>query len=265
MTGLIIAGQLRLIRPQKPLAVLARTGALMLTMTFFFSGSPFLTLAEMGAGLYTYPIFMTLLSVLFLGERIGPWRIGAILVAAAGAVLITRPGSQAFHIAQILPIFAGLTYAINATIVRRYCRQESPLTMAVWAGAGFLTVSLLGAVVIGALPITQAVRDTWPFLLTAWPTLGLGVLGLAFAAAICNVSGNILIVKAYQSAELSWLAPIDYTYLIFATFWGFVLFSDLPNLSTISGMALIALAGIVTALRENQIGKSQKPTNPNAL
>ncbi len=256
LTGLAIAGQFQLLRPKNMFAVAMRTGSLMLTMFFFFAGSPFLTLSEMGAGLYTYPIFMSVLSFFFLGERIGPWRLTAIIIAAIGAILIVRPGATEFHISQILPICAGFTYAINATIVRRYCRAESPVTMAAWTGGGFLTISIIGAIVVASLPIAQETRDTWPFLFEAWPSLSMIVIYTAAVAAVCNVSGNILIVKAYQSAELSWLAPIDYAYLIFATFWGFVLFSDIPDALTVFGMAMIASAGILTAYRENRASKA---------
>lgn len=256
--GLALAGQLAMIRPKNPVAVAARTLALMATMVFFFAGSPFLTLSEMGAGLYTFPIFTTILSVIFLGERVGPWRIGAVVVAALGAVLIIQPGAEGFRLAQLLPVGAGLGYAINAIILRRYCRLESPVTMAVWTAVGFMALSLAGAVLVSSLPMDAAARAGWPFLLEAWPKLTGLVLGLAAIAAICNVTGNILIVKAYQSAELSWLAPIDYTYLIFATLWGFILFADLPTISTILGMALIALAGITIAFRERKLGAGSR-------
>lgn len=260
--GLFIAGKWELLRPNRPWAVCARTAALMATMVLFFSGSPFLTLAEMGAGLYTYPIFMTLLSVLFLGERIGLWRVIAIAVAAVGAFMIVQPGTENFQIAQILPICAGFTYAINATVVRRHCRTESPVTMAAWAGAGFLTISALGAFGVSLLPMETATREQWPFLLTAWPDLTGWVVLIAAIAASCNVTGNILIVKAYQSAELSWIAPIDYAYLIFATLWGFILFSDLPDGLTVAGMFLIASAGILTAFRERKAGSGTTSKHP---
>jgi len=113
-----------------PKAVIFRTAAIMGTMIFFFSGAPFLTLPEMGAGLYTYPIFMTVLSMIFLREKVGVWRLLAIILAATGAILIIRPSSQSFHAAQILPIFAGFFYSINAIILRKYCRDESPERMA---------------------------------------------------------------------------------------------------------------------------------------
>ncbi len=260
--GLAMAGGWSLIWPKNPKMVMARTAAIMGTMIFFFSGAPFLTLPEMGAGLYTYPIFMTLLSMVFLRERIGAWRLSAIVMAATGAVLIIRPSGQSFHAAQILPIFSGFFYSINAIILRKYCRDESPVTMAAWASFGFLVICSIGAVLIGLSPISPAMVSEWPFLLNAWPHLTTTVLGIAAFCAVCNVTGNVLIVKAYQSAELSGLAPVDYSYLIFATFWGYIFFSGLPNMPTILGMILIAAAGILTAWRQRQEAAPLSFTNP---
>jgi len=183
--------------------------AIMGTMIFFFAGAPFLTLPEMGAGLYTYPVFMTVLSVIFLNEKVGVWRLTAVVLAALGAFLIFKPLGQSFHSAQILPILAGLFYSINAIILRKYCRSESPVTMATWASFGFLVMCTIGAIIIGLAPTSEASTASWPFILEAWPTLTFGVIGFALICAFCNVSGNVLIVKAYQSSELSRLAPVD--------------------------------------------------------
>ncbi len=260
--GLWIAGGWKLIWPERPVAVMFRTMAIMATMIFFFAGAPFLTLSEMGAGLYTYPIFMTVLSVVFLNEKVGAWRLLAIFLAGTGALFIIRPTGQTFHAAQILPIFAGLFYSVNATILRTHCRGESPVTMAIWASMGFLVICTVGAAVVGLAAIPQDVSAEWPFLLTAWPALSLAVLALAAFCAVCNVTGNVLIVKAYQSSELSGLAPVDYSYLIFATFWGVVFFSGFPDWPTLAGMCMIAAAGILTAWRQHMDKTPLSFTNP---
>jgi len=259
--GLAIASEWHLLRPSNLWAVALRTIAIMATMIFFFAGAPFLTLAEMGAGLYTYPIFMTILSVLFLDEKVGAWRLLAIIIAATGAIFIIRPGGNNFEMAQLLPVAAGFCYSVNATILRRYCRSESPVTMVAWTGFGFLLVSVVGLIIVGLLPITDETRADWPFLLDVWPVLTWLLVGFAVVCAICNVLGNVFIVKAYQSAELSWLAPIDYTYLIFATIWGFVMFMDLPNGATVIGMLLIALAGSITVWRQRRSARRLPITN----
>ena len=67
-----------------------------------------------------------------------------------------------------------------------------------------------------------------------------------------NLSGNICLARAYQTADSSWLAPIDFTYLLFAAFWGRVIFDALPLKQALLGMSLIAFAGILTAWREQK-------------
>ena len=250
---LLMAGQLALLRPQRIKPVFARSAIMVLTMVFFFSGAPFLTLAEMGAGLYTYPIFTTLLGWIVLRERVGVWRVLAIVLALVGAMLLIRPWSLSFQPAQLLPICAGFCYAINSMILRRYCRNESPVTMAIWSASGFLIAAIVGIILLSsfALPLSQ--REAWPFLLDAWPPVVWIVVGFAMVASFCNVIGNVLIVKAYQSAEISWLAPIDYSYLILAGLWGVVIFSDWPDVLSIGGMILIASGGILTAWREARL------------
>ena len=260
--GLSVVGGWNLIWPRNFRAVMFRTLAIMGTMIFFFSGAPFLSLPEMGAGLYTYPVFMTILSIIFLKEKVGIWRLAAVALAAMGAFLIFKPLGQSFHSAQILPIFAGLFYSINAIILRKYCRSESPVTMATWASFGFLTMCSLGAIIVGISPISESSEASWPFILEAWPTLTGVVITFALICAFCNVSGNVLIVKAYQSSELSRLAPVDYSYLIFSIFWGWVFFNGFPDLTTIVGMLLIAFAGILTAWRQRKDAKPLAFTNP---
>ncbi|MEO1329396.1 MAG: EamA family transporter, partial [Pseudomonadota bacterium] len=81
-------------RPVRLWAVALRSACLTVTMVLFFGAAPFLTLAEMGAGLYTYPLFIAIAAALFLGERVGPRRIAAIVAGFAGALLILRPGAE---------------------------------------------------------------------------------------------------------------------------------------------------------------------------
>ena len=75
--------------------------------------------------------------------------------------------------------------------------------------------------------------------------------------SIINVTSNISLARAYQSAEASWLAPFDYSYIVFATFWGYVFWAHVPDALTVLGMALIAGAGGYVAWRERQLNRAQ--------
>ena len=75
------------------------------------------------------------------------------------------------------------------------------------------------------LEITSAM----PFVMIGWPELTLTVLVICLISSILNLSGNMCMARAYQTADSSWLAPLDFTYLLFAALWGRVLFDSWPS------------------------------------
>jgi len=239
-------------RPKRMWAVVVRSLLLLASTLLYFGGVPTLTMAEMGAGLYTFPVFVTILSVVVLRERVGLWRAGAVLAGATGANLILQPGSASFTWLKLMPVGAGLTYAGVVVVTRRYCRQESPVTLAFGVGLSYVGAGIAGMLVLALFPASPETQAELPYLARGWVPIGWGVLGLAALCSILNVSANLGLTMAYQNAESSWLAPFDYSYLVFVTFWGFVIFHDFPDASMLAGMALIAAAGTLTAWRERR-------------
>ena len=90
-----------------------------------------------------------------------------------------------------------------------------------------------------------------PFVAIGWPELTLLVAGFALFASVLNLTGNICLSRAYQTADASWLAPVDFSYLIFAAFWSRAIFDQWPTGQSIIGMILIGSAGVITAWREH--------------
>ena len=240
-------------RPKRFWAVALRSLLQLSAMMFFYGGVPRLTLAEMGAGLYTYPIFVTILSVVVLREPVGLRRIGAVLAGALGAFLILQPGSAGFHWVKLMPVGAGFCYAAMVIVTRRYCRRESPVTMAFGVGVAYVAAAAAGMVVLNLFPPGAAAQEVLPYLARGWLPLTWTLVGLALVCSVLNVIANLGLTMAYQNAESSWLAPVDYCYLIFATLWGLAFFGDFPNASMLAGMGLIAAAGAFTAWRERRL------------
>ncbi len=229
-------------------AVYLRSFLLCVALVFFFSAMPFLSLAEIAAGLYVFPLFVAVLSRFVLGEKVGPRRVIAILLGFAGTLLILKPGTEAFSPIALMPIGAGFLYACTILTTRRLCRDESPLTMAYGVSVAFLVLSAVALMVFTIVPFSSYTRE-WPYLFTGLEWVDLWVFGVIAICAVLNLSANIGLAKAYQSAEASWLVPFDYSYLVFATLWGFVIWRDMPDALMLTGMVLIAGTGIYVTLR----------------
>jgi drug/metabolite transporter (DMT)-like permease len=238
-------------RPKRVWAVALRSLFLVGAMMCFFAGIPFLTLAEIAAGLYVFPLFVAVLSALLLGEKVGPRRVAAILVGFAGTLLILKPGTDAFRPVSLLPVVAALCYAGTILTTRRLCREESPVTLAYGVSIAFLTVGALGVSLTSGIAMGE-LTETWPYLFSGWRWLDLWVIAIILLCSTLNVVANISLAKAYQSAEASWLAPFDYSYLISATLWGLVFWGHLPDGLSVTGMAMIAGAGCFVAWRERR-------------
>ncbi|MEM7424545.1 MAG: DMT family transporter [Pseudomonadota bacterium] len=238
--------------PKRLWAVVLRSITLVLAMVFFFGGVASLKLADIAAGLYTFPLFVAVLSVLFLGERVGIQRTLAIVLGFVGTVLILKPGSDGFTLVSLMPVGAGVAYACTVLITRKFCREESPVTLAYGVAIVFIMAGMMGVTVFSFEPFPALAKE-WPYLFTGWRPLSLFVLSLVALCSLINLISNICLAKAYQTAEVSWLAPFDYSYLVFAAFWGYVMWDQVPDGYSILGMALIAGSGVFVAWREKNL------------
>jgi len=254
----LASGSLGLMMPRNWRPVYLRGALLTVCMFCFFAGAPYLTVPQMAAGLYTYPLFVSLLAGPILGESVGPWRICALLVGATGAAFILSPWQDDFSAVQLLPIMAGFFYATNILTLRRACRNESPLALAFAVGVVFIVSGVAGIALLSSFPLSAETRETMPFVAIGWPELTFLVAGFALFASVLNLTGNICLSRAYQTADASWLAPMDFSYLIFAALWSRVIFDQWPTTQALIGMALIGTAGIITAWRERVVATGRR-------
>lgn len=252
------SGGLMLLAPRNTFGVLLRASLLAICMFFFFGGAPHLSVAQMASGLYTYPLFVCLLAGPILKERIGVWRIGSIVLGGAGALMILSPWQDGFSVVQLMPVIAGFFFACNIICLRKLCRGESTLALAFAAGMIFLISGIIGTLVLTVFPLSSEASQAMPFIAIGWPALTLPIVAFAVVASLLNLTGNICMTRAYQTADVSLLAPLDFSYLIFATIWGKLLFNQWPTGLPLFGMALIVTAGVTIAWRE----QASKKINP---
>lgn len=232
-------------------AVLIRTSLLAASMGLYFSVLSFLPVAIAGAGLFTSPIFVLLFSILLFGLKPGWRRVLAVLLGSAGVWLVLRPDSLAFHPLQFLPVLAGAFYALSSIATKRLCALESPLALvavyfAVLGGAGLIWAVVAPSFITGAVP-QEAV-----FIVKGLVWANAAVWFWVAVMAVLTVLSIWMLARAYQIAETSYAVIYEYSYLISAGLVGVWLWQAKFSLSSLGGMGLIVLSGLIITLATRQ-------------
>jgi drug/metabolite transporter (DMT)-like permease len=233
------------LRAKRPLAVLGRSFFQAGAMLIYFGCLSVLPIGVVVAGLFTAPLFVVLISILFQGKRVGPFRWVAVIAGFIGALMVIRPDPAALDLVAFLPVFAGLLYAIGAVATRAWCEGESTLTLT----AGFFGIlgvfGLIGILAVNA----DAPAGHAGFVLRSWGPLDAAMLFWFAVQAIGSLIGIGLIFRGYLLGEASQVAVFEYSLLVFASFWAWMLWGQTVPVLGLLGMVLISLAGAVIALR----------------
>ncbi len=248
-TALILGRKRGTIRPRSIGWAILRSMLLMIMWIAFYAALQVQSLPVVGAAYYTGPLFITLLSAFIIGEPVGMRRWMAVLIGFLDVLVILRPGANSFSYVTLLPIVSALFYALAAVVTRTKCLEESPLVLSLGLNFSFLAVGIIGTAGIAVWNPTALQAAASPFLLGHWVAMGGREWGIIAVLAALIVAVSSGVAKAYQSGPPAIIATFDYAYLVFAAFWSFALFSDVPNTVTIVGMSLIAGAGILAVLR----------------
>lgn len=236
------------IRPKRLWAVLVRNGLVAIGMLFYFGSLAFMPIAQALAGLFVAPIFVLLISIFAFGEKVGLLRVLAVIAGFIGVIIVLQPGEGGFSALALMPALGGLFYAMGSVATQRICADES--TPAMLAGL-FSLQALIGALALSVLwwIAPAALPGADGFLLRGW-TQPLGLTwGLIAVQAVGSLVGVGLLITAYQNAEPSFVAVFEYSVFIFGPLFAFLLFGQGVTGTQILGIALIAGAGSLIALR----------------
>lgn len=213
------------LKTKYPLNHLIRSAFQILTVSLFFASLVYIGLAEASALADINPVLITLGAALFLGERLTRQRLIAVIVALIGALIILRPGMGVFTPAALLPLACAVAYAGNALMTRKIGIHEAAWT-SLFYGALFGT--LITSLVLPFVWTPVQADDIWRFLV-------LGALGTGAQWAA---------IRAFSLAEAGVIAPFGYLGILFATFWGWALFGQIPDAATFLGALVIVGAGL---------------------
>ena len=228
MVGLSGAGALR---TRRPVAHGLRAALLFSAMVTFTIGVRVIPLAEAVTIVFTSPLFITALAYPVLGERVGPRRWGAVAVGFLGALIMLRPGTTAFQPESLYILASALCFAVAMLLTRRMAATETSVAMFAYSTSGALLASLPLVAVTWQTP---APGDLWGFV----------ALGLAGGCAA------FLMIIAYRNAPAAVIAPFEYTALIWAVLFGWMMWGERPEPPVWIGAAVIVLSGLYVSRRE---------------
>ena len=198
----------------------------------FLNGLGRLPLADATAIIFAEPLFVTLLAIPFLGERVGWRRFSAIAVGFLGVLLMVRPTGDAFRLAALLPLGAALCVAAVGIITRRISRTETTASMLFY-----------GSVAVMAAGFLTAFAGNWRMI--AFADLGFLAVG-----AILMGFANFLFIEGLRLAEATVVTPYKYVSLIWALVLGLVLWQHVPDAWTTAGALLVVACGFYIWRRE---------------
>jgi drug/metabolite transporter (DMT)-like permease len=227
---------------ERPLLQLLRVALSTLEVAAFFLATVYLPLADVITYYLACPIFVTALSAIMLREHVGWRRWTAVLIGFCGVLIALRPSAQTVSWPAMIALGGSLSFAL-LMLITRSLRATPDIVL---ASSQFTGTLLLGALLS-------------PF---GWVTPSVGSLAL-FAAAGCTSAVALLCVnRSLKLAAASVVVPYQYSMIVWAVIFGYVVFGDVPSWATIVGAAIIIGAGFYIFLRERELGREEAAVNP---
>lgn len=234
----------------------------------YFAALAVMPLAEATALFFVAPLFITLLSIPILGEKVGPRRIGAVIVGLIGVVVMLRPGvareaDGPSLLIVLLPVGAAFSYALMQMMTRRLGIKAKASAMAIYIQGTFIVVSTLFWLTAGDGRFAEGSDNpSIIFLLRAWQWPVGDDMMLFVGCGLTSAVVGYCLAQAYRITDAATVAPFEYTALPLAVLWGWLVWGELPDLWAAAGIVLIVGAGFYVFLREHQRGRPVSRKRP---
>ncbi|WEX77567.1 DMT family transporter [Sinorhizobium numidicum] len=228
---------------KRPVLQLLRGVLLAAQIVIVITSFTIVGLAHSQAILSATPLFVALLSMPLLGERVGWRRWAAITAGLVGVLMILKPEEGTFDVNFLLPLTAALTFAIYVITTRLVSRDDAAITSFFYTGVvGAVAISLVG-----------------PFF---WATLSGPDWGWMLLLCITGTSSHYFLIRAYDMLDAVAVQPLTYLQLVFASIMGVTIFGETLMASMIVGSVLVVAAGIFTVWRERVVARRKAGLPP---
>lgn len=213
------------------------------SMGLGFASLAYLPLPEVTAIGYTAPLLTVIFAAMFLGEEVRLFRISCVILGLVGVLIVVSPrltvlnsgGDHAQALGAMMVLGSALFAALAQVFVRKLVQSEQTATIVFWFS---VTATLLSLV-------------TLPY---GWVIPTRSEAALLVTAGLLGGLGQIFLTSSYRSADASVVAPFDYASMLFALFFGWFFFDEVPTLTMLAGAALVITAGVLIIWRERKLG-----------
>jgi drug/metabolite transporter (DMT)-like permease len=204
------------------------------SMFCLFAAVTQIPLADVTAIAFTAPMFLTVLAMIFLGEKIHRFRWTALVFGFLGALIMIGPHlsfAESSSVGALTALGAAMFSAIAMTFLRSMSGGEHAITITFYFSLTFMACAALTS-------------------LQGWPMPTPAQAWLIALAGLFGVFGQLLMTYSYRHAEASTIAPLDYTNMVMSVLLGYLFFDEIPSLSIWLGAPLVVGAGLIILWRE---------------
>ncbi|MEH6629285.1 MAG: DMT family transporter [Halopseudomonas aestusnigri] len=247
-TLLMKTGGLHNLKSDRPLLLLVRSCLIFFAAGSFYAALPYMPLAEAFAIAFVAPLFTTVLSIIFLKEKVGPHRWAVVGTGFIGVLIVLQPGTDTFQLAAIFPIAAAFFYAVIMIMTRQLRHHSTSSGMTLWGTLATVSIALISLTLPG---------DAF-----AWTLPNNNDLLLLLGMAGVATTAHFLTGQAYRYAPAAVIAPFDYTMLIWGIIFGWVFWQEIPEAHVLLGASVIISSGLYLIYRESRAKNKTAQDNP---
>ena len=255
VTWAVLRKRSDIIKPKRWKWPIIRAFLMSCAYSFFYASLPFAALAQAASCFFTAPIFTCFFAAVILREKIGFWRISSILIGFFGVLYIIQPGTSNMQAVLFLPVLAGASYALAVVITRGFCADYPYLSLTIIHNAFYALVGAFMVTFIPVLPFSAELKAANPFVLSGWLQLTSVILVMIGITSLTHILAMTSSIRAYQIADSSFVAPFEYTYLVFAILIDYIVWQYLPNTEGLIGLTMVISAGVLIAIRERSLAR----------
>lgn len=226
-----------------------RSAAVSIGLLIYFAALGTLPVAQAGAGLFSAPIWVLLLSALLFGTRLSGLQLLAILTGFGGALIVLQLDLAALTPAALMPLAAGVFYGLGMLLTRHICASESALALAMGI---FLFIGTASIFILAIVSLMPGADTAGPFLTRAWVTPSPRFLGLTLFQAAGAVVAVSLIAQAYRIGTPAFVSVFEYSFLIFACLWSFLLWGMAASSLVWAGIVVIIASGLAMSFLQKR-------------